>query len=128
MKNLSWLAEQSIPYTTLTFYSNWVKMCEDFVQNFDNKRTGCCIMIAHHFTLMTVVPHPPNFSLFPRLKIKLKGRHFDIIEMIEAVLNTLTEHDFQDAFKHGKSTGNGAYSWNGTTSMVTVVGRPKVSF
>jgi hypothetical protein len=37
------------------------------------------------------------------LKIKVKGRHFDTVEMIEAesqaVLNTLTEHDFQDAFK-----------------------------
>jgi hypothetical protein len=35
------------------------------------------------------------------LKIKLKRRHFDTIEVIEAelqtVLNTLTEHDFQDA-------------------------------
>jgi hypothetical protein len=32
----------------------------------------------------------------------MKGRHFDTIEVIEAesqaVLNTLTEHDFQDAF------------------------------
>jgi hypothetical protein len=54
-------------------------------------------------TEMTVVPYPPYFFLFPRLKIKPKGRHFDTIEMIEAesqaVLNTLTEHDFQDAFK-----------------------------
>jgi hypothetical protein len=37
------------------------------------------------------------------LKIKLKGRHFDIIEVIkaesQAVLNTLSEQDFQDAFK-----------------------------
>jgi hypothetical protein len=36
-----------------------------------------------------------------RLKIKLKGRHFDTIEVIEAesqaMLNTLTEQDFQDA-------------------------------
>jgi hypothetical protein len=35
------------------------------------------------------------------LKIKLKGSHFDTIEMIEAewkaVLNTPTEHDLQDA-------------------------------
>jgi hypothetical protein len=41
--------------------------------------------------------------LFPQLKIKLKGHHFDTIVMIEAksqaVLNTLEEHDFQDAFK-----------------------------
>jgi hypothetical protein len=35
--------------------------------------------------------------------MKLKGCHFDTIEVIEAesqaVLNSLTEHDFQDAFK-----------------------------
>jgi hypothetical protein len=52
---------------------------------------------------MTIVPHPPHFSLFPRLKIKLKCRHFDAIEVMEAelqvVLNTHTEHGFQDAFK-----------------------------
>jgi hypothetical protein len=52
---------------------------------------------------MNIVPHPPYFSLFSRLKIKLRGRHFDTIEVIEAesqaALNTLTEHDFQDAFK-----------------------------
>jgi hypothetical protein len=36
--------------------------------------------------------------VFRRLKIKLTGSHFDITEAIEAesqaVLNTLTEHDF----------------------------------
>jgi hypothetical protein len=41
--------------------------------------------------------------LFPRLKLKLEGCHFDTTEVMEtdsqAVLNTLTEHDFQDAFK-----------------------------
>jgi hypothetical protein len=41
--------------------------------------------------------------MFPQLKIKLRGSHFDTTEVIEAelqaVLNTLTEHDFQDAFK-----------------------------
>jgi hypothetical protein len=46
---------------------------------------------------------PCNFSLFPRLKIQPKGRHFDTIGVISAelqtVLNTITEHDFQDAFK-----------------------------
>jgi hypothetical protein len=50
---------------------------------------------------MTVVPTHPTF-LFPQLKIKLKGRNFYTIEVIEAesqaVLN-LTEHNFQDAFK-----------------------------
>jgi inactivated superfamily I helicase len=37
------------------------------------------------------------------MQIKLKGRHLDTIEVTEAesqaVLNTLTEQDFQDAFK-----------------------------
>jgi hypothetical protein len=41
--------------------------------------------------------------LLPQLKIKLKGCYFDITEVIEAesqvVLNTLTEQNFQDAFK-----------------------------
>jgi hypothetical protein len=58
---------------------------------------------------MTLVPHPPYVSLFPRLKVNLKGRHFDTIEVIEAesqtVLNTLTEHDFQDAFKMAEALG-----------------------
>jgi hypothetical protein len=37
------------------------------------------------------------------LKIKLKGRHFDAIDVIETesqtILYTLTVHVFQDAFK-----------------------------
>jgi hypothetical protein len=37
------------------------------------------------------------------LEIKLKSRHFDTIDMMEAEsqaeLNTLTEHDLQDAFR-----------------------------
>jgi hypothetical protein len=37
------------------------------------------------------------------LKIRFKGHHFDTTEVNEVesqvVLNTLTEHDFQDAFK-----------------------------
>jgi hypothetical protein len=41
--------------------------------------------------------------LFPRLEIKLKGRHFDTLEVTEAelqaVLNTVTEHNFWDAFR-----------------------------
>jgi hypothetical protein len=51
---------------------------------------------------MTVVFHSPHFSLFPRLKIKLKGCHFVTTAVIEvesqAVLNTLTEQDLQDLF------------------------------
>jgi hypothetical protein len=51
------------------------------------------------------------------LEIKLKGRHFDTTEVIEAesqaVLNTLTEHDFKMHLKNGRSDGNGAYDGKG---------------
>jgi hypothetical protein len=52
---------------------------------------------------MTVVSHPAYFSLFPRLKTKLKGRHFGTNKVIEAelqaMLNTLTGHGFQNEFR-----------------------------
>jgi hypothetical protein len=104
-----------------------MKIYEDFAPNFGDKSTGCCIMTTHHLVLpfsprnMTVITHPlthltwPSVTfLFPQLKIKLKGHHFDTTEVIEAesqaVLNSLTELDFQDAFKNGRSPGNCAYA------------------
>jgi hypothetical protein len=46
--------------------------------------------------------------------------HFDTSEIIEAeqqvVLNTFPEHDFKDAFKFDRCTGNSVYAWNRTTS------------
>jgi hypothetical protein len=52
---------------------------------------------------MTVIHISPYFSLFLRLKIKLKDHHFDTTEAIETksqeMLNILTEHDLQDAYK-----------------------------
>jgi hypothetical protein len=32
---------------------------------------------------------------------------------LQVVLNTLTEHNFSDAFKHGRNAGNGSYAWKG---------------
>jgi hypothetical protein len=56
-----------------------MNMCEDFAPNVDEIRTGFCITTTHHLTLlfirgfltennMTVIPQPPYFSLFSRLK------------------------------------------------------------
>jgi len=46
---------------------------------------------------------PCDFFLFPKMKLKLKGRWFDTIEEIQAksqtVLDTLTEKEFQEAFQ-----------------------------
>jgi hypothetical protein len=118
-KNLSWQAKQSVPHTAVTFYGDCVNMCEDFAPIFVNRRSSCCITTTHCLKLpfstefstrnnMTVIPHPPyspdlascDFSLFPWLKIKLKGRHFDSVEVIEAKWRQCWKHDFQDAFKH----------------------------
>jgi hypothetical protein len=81
---------------------------------------------------MTVVHHPPYFSLFLRLKTKLKCSYFDRIKVIEAesqaALNTLREHDFQAAFKNDRSSWNYAYARKGTTARVMVASRPRVSF
>jgi hypothetical protein len=60
---------------------------------------------------MDVIPHPPyspdlapcDFFLFPKMKLKLKGRRFDAIEEIQAesqrMLDSLTGKDFQEAFQ-----------------------------
>ena len=62
----------------------------------------------------SVVPHPPyspdlaptNFFLFPKLKITLKGRRFEIIEEIRGnairELRAITESAFQEAFQQWK--------------------------
>jgi hypothetical protein len=88
---------------------------------------------------MIVISHPPylpylascDCPLFPRLKIKLKGRHFDTVEVIEAeslvVLNTLTEHNFQDAFKKLQKHWD-QYMHMETDLRVMVVSRSKVNF
>jgi len=71
-------------------------------------------ILTHQFLAknkIAVIPHPPyspdlapcDFFLFPKMKLKLKGRRFDTIEEIQAetqkVLDTLTEKDFQEAFQ-----------------------------
>jgi hypothetical protein len=60
---------------------------------------------------MVIVPHPPylldlvpcDFALFPKLKMKLKGRCFetasDIQRELQAVLYSIKENDFHSAFK-----------------------------
>jgi hypothetical protein len=94
-----------------------VKLCEDFTQYFGDKRTGYCIKATHRLTF-TFSPwdffyykhdcrHPPDFSLFPLLKIKLKGRHFDTTEVIEAESQVVLNTTSRMFFKNGRSVVNG---------------------
>jgi len=70
--------------------------------------------VAHQFLAknkFALIPHPPyspdlapcDFFLFPKMKLKRKGRRFDTITENQAetqkVLDTLTEKDFQEAFQ-----------------------------
>jgi len=75
---------------------------------------------------MTVVPHPSyspdlapsDFFLFPKLKMKLKGRRFQTEEIqakSQAILNTLQENDFS---KTGSAAGIVVKPQKGTTLKV----------
>jgi hypothetical protein len=64
--------------------------------------------LLHHYNFLiknntTVVPGPCHSPLFPQLEMRLKDRQFNTIEVTDAesqaVLNTLTEHDFHDELK-----------------------------
>jgi hypothetical protein len=63
------------------------------------------------------------------LKTKLKVLHVDTSEVIEtesqAVLNSLTVDDFQDAIKNGRSAENCVCARKGTASSVMVAIRPQ---
>jgi hypothetical protein len=66
--------------------------------------------VSSEILLTAVIPHPPYspdlaphvFFLFPKMKLKLKGRQFDTTEEIQAESReclTLTEKDFHEAFQ-----------------------------
>jgi hypothetical protein len=66
-KNSSWQAKQSSPHTTVKFYGNCEKMCEDFAPNFRDKRTVCCITTTNRLALPSLADseHRVQFIKFP---------------------------------------------------------------
>jgi hypothetical protein len=66
---------------------------------------------------MVIDPHPPylqylapcDFALFPKMKTKLKGRHFETVSAIQresqAVLDSIKENDFHGASEAWKKDG-----------------------
>jgi histone-lysine N-methyltransferase SETMAR len=63
---------------------------------------------------MVIVPHPPyssdlapcDFASFPKLKMKLKGRHFETVSDIQresqVVLDSIKENESHGAFEAWK--------------------------
>jgi hypothetical protein len=82
-KNSSWQFKQSAPHTTLMFYSDCVKMCEDFDPNFGDEGTGCCITttlcltLFHHgfFFLSKTTSYPPD-AILTQLKWLRQNRRW----------------------------------------------------
>jgi hypothetical protein len=91
--------------TSVTLYGDCVKMFQDFAPNW----------LLHH-------DNAPSHTSF---------RHFDTVEVIEAesqaVLNSLTEHNFQDALKKWQKRWGRCIRAEGAY-FAMVVSRPKVSF
>jgi hypothetical protein len=69
---------------------------------------------------MVIIPHPPyspdlapcDFALFPKLKMKLKGRFetlSDIQRELQVVLDSIKENDFHGAFEAWKEDGIAVY-------------------
>jgi hypothetical protein len=68
-----------------------------------------------------IIPHPPyspdsapcDFALFPKLKMKLKGRRFEtashIQRELQMVLDSIKENDFHSALKCGMNDGIAVY-------------------
>jgi histone-lysine N-methyltransferase SETMAR len=64
--------------------------------------------------IIVIIPHPPyspdlepcDFALFPKLKMKLKGRRFETVSDIQresqAVLDSIREDDLHGAFEAWK--------------------------
>ena len=88
---------------------------------------------------MAVIPHPPyspdfapcDFFLFPKMKLKLKGRRFDTIEEIQAESQRVLDTQGTTSRKPSKNRGDsgaGVYMREGTTSRVTAADRPYGEF
>ncbi|UYV77493.1 hypothetical protein LAZ67_15001262 [Cordylochernes scorpioides] len=88
----------------------------DWILHVDNARPHTAHVVlqflAKHSTIQ--IPHPPyspdlapnDFFLYPKLKMKLKGRKFDNVDMIQgeskATLRNLSKSDFISCFDNWK--------------------------
>jgi hypothetical protein len=81
---------------------------------------------------MAVIPYPPyspylspfDLFLFPKMKLKPKGRRFDTIEKIQAE----SQREFRKRSKNGGDGGTGVFMRKGTTSRVMSAERPYSEF
>jgi len=89
------------------------KWANGFILHHDNTTCHTSLLVWQFLSNknITVFSHPPyspdlapcNFWLFPKVKMTMKGKRFELIQDIEAAmtaqLKTLTKEDFQNCFR-----------------------------
>jgi hypothetical protein len=136
------VGQTPIPHTTVTFYGDCVKICEELDPNFDDKRTGC-FNTTHRLTLPFSLG-----NLWPKTTWLLSPIHPTCLiwprstSLFRAILTQLRwsrqnrrrcwtlSHNMTSRmhFKNDRSAGNSAYARKGTASRVMGASIPKVSF
>jgi hypothetical protein len=86
------------------------------------------LILYRRLEILTYLLYRHPFGLvtgFAGLSKLLTTKNYDSVEAeSQAVPNTLTEHDRQDAFKNDKNSGNDKYVHKGTIWRAVVVNRP----
>jgi len=104
-------------------------IADDWVLQHDNAPAHTALSIQEFLAKknIPVLPHPPyspdlapcNLYLFPKLKSKLKGRHFGTMVNIQKIvtdeLNTLTENDFKYCYDQWKKRWNHCVTSQGSS-------------
>ncbi|UYV60191.1 hypothetical protein LAZ67_1000343 [Cordylochernes scorpioides] len=104
----------------------------DWILHVDNAQPHTAHVVlqflAKHSTIQ--IPHPPyspdlapnDFFLYPKLKMKLKGRKFDNVDMIQAeskaTLRNLSKSDFISCFDNWKKRWNSSSIQMGQLSII----------
>jgi hypothetical protein len=131
--NLFLLTLRSTLTVTVTFWDAWEKMCDKKNQNFGATTTGSFIMTTRPPTcplkpqslwltttwlsfpiLPTRCLVPFDFALFPKLKMKLKGRRFESVWHPNGIASGTRQNyknDFHGAFEAWEKTMGSLYTF-----------------
>jgi hypothetical protein len=146
-KNSSWQASQSLPHSTMMFYGDCMKMCEEFASIFGSKRNwlSCHNNAPSHASIfngeflkekktLSFPTHPTHLTwptatfLFPRLKIPLihlRWSRQDHSQCWTPSQNTISMTHLKTADVLGTVHKRGR---KGTTLRVIVASKHKASF
>jgi len=91
-------------------------IADDWVLHHDNMPAHTALSVREFLAKknIPIIPHPPyrpdlapcDFYLFSKLKFKLKGHHFGMMENITDELHTLTVNDFRYCYDQWKKRWN----------------------